>query len=127
VGEVVFPLISGMYLARVLGPEHLGQVAAVRNTVSYFLLLSALGIPRYALREAARCRENKQQLETFVSEILVLHLGAGLVALGAFWLLFCLEPVNWLHRIFGEPTFEDKNLSRMAQHLAALGFSFPGL
>ena len=35
--------------------------------------------------------------------------------------------VNWLHRIFGEPTFEDKNLSRMAQHLAALGFSFPGL
>lgn len=100
VGEVVFPLISGMYLARVLGPEHLGQVAAVRNTVSYFLLLSALGIPRYALREAARCRENKQQLETFVSEILVLHLGAGLIALAAFWLLFCLEPVNWLHRIF---------------------------
>ena len=34
--------------------------------------------------------------------------------------------VRWLHRIFGEPTFEDKNLSRMADHLAALGFSFPG-
>ena len=35
--------------------------------------------------------------------------------------------VQWLHRIFGEPTFEEKNLSRMADHLAALGFSFPGL
>ena len=35
--------------------------------------------------------------------------------------------VKWLYRIFGELTFEDKNLSRMADHLAALGFSFPGL
>ena len=34
--------------------------------------------------------------------------------------------VQWLHRIFGAPAFEDKNLSRMADHLAALGFSFPG-
>lgn len=33
--------------------------------------------------------------------------------------------VDWLHRIFGAPTFEEKNLSRMAEHLAALGFSFP--
>ena len=35
--------------------------------------------------------------------------------------------VQWLYRIFGAPSFEDKNLSRMADHLAALGFSFPGL
>ena len=35
--------------------------------------------------------------------------------------------VQWLHRIFGAPSFEDKNLSRMADHLTALGFSFPGL
>ena len=35
--------------------------------------------------------------------------------------------VQWLYRIFGENRFIDKNLSRMSQHLAALGFSFPGL
>lgn len=35
--------------------------------------------------------------------------------------------VQWLHRIFGQPTFEDVNVSRMVKHLAALGFSFPGL
>ncbi len=35
--------------------------------------------------------------------------------------------VQWLNRIFGAPTFVEKDLSRMAQHLAALGFSFPGL
>jgi acetyl esterase/lipase len=35
--------------------------------------------------------------------------------------------VQWLRRIFGAPTFVEKDLSRMAQHLAALGFFFPGL
>ena len=35
--------------------------------------------------------------------------------------------IRWLYRIFGENTFADKNPSRMATHLAALGFSFPGL
>ena len=35
--------------------------------------------------------------------------------------------IRWLYRIFGENTFTDKNLSRMSQHLADLGFSFPGL
>ena len=35
--------------------------------------------------------------------------------------------VLWLRRIFGELVFEDKSLSRMAEHLAALGISFPGL
>lgn len=35
--------------------------------------------------------------------------------------------VDWLYRIFGTLSFEEKNLSRMADHLSALGFSFPGL
>ena len=35
--------------------------------------------------------------------------------------------VRWLLRIFGEPTFVDKNIGRMTQHLAELGFSFSGL
>ena len=34
--------------------------------------------------------------------------------------------VDWLYRIFGALTFEQKRISRMADHLAALGFSFPG-
>ena len=99
-GEVVFPLLSGMYLARVLGPEAMGTVAAVRNTVSYFLLLSALGIPRYALRETARCRDRAEERNKLASEILLLQLLAGLAALVAFWLLLCRKPENILYRIF---------------------------
>ena len=35
--------------------------------------------------------------------------------------------VDWLYRIFGQPVHEDKNLSRMADHLKALGFTMPPL
>ena len=98
-GTVIFPLISGMYLARVLSPGDLGRVASVRNTVSYFLMLSALGIPQYALREVARCRDNKRDLEKLVSELVLLHLAAATVSLAAFWGIFCLGQGSLLHRI----------------------------
>jgi hypothetical protein len=35
--------------------------------------------------------------------------------------------VDWLYRIFGDLTFEAKGISRMADHLAALGFSLPNM
>ena len=35
--------------------------------------------------------------------------------------------VDWLYRIFGQPVHEDKNLSRMADHLKELGFTMPPL
>lgn len=92
VGNVAFPLISGMYLARVLAPEGIGQVAAVRNTMSYFLMLAAMGIPQYATREVARCREDPQALGKLTSELLVIHLAAGVVSLGGYLLFVGLLP-----------------------------------
>lgn len=34
--------------------------------------------------------------------------------------------VAWMEKIFGAPEFKDKNVSQMAQHLAALGIQIPG-
>ena len=33
--------------------------------------------------------------------------------------------VKWLHKLFGAPEHIEKNLSRMTQHLAKLGFELP--
>lgn len=99
-GNVLFPLLSSMYLARVLGPEPMGRVAAVRNTVSYFVMLAALGIYPYGLRETARCREDGKLLGKLVSELLVLRLAAGTVCVIVFLLLFCLPGKEPLYGIF---------------------------
>lgn len=102
VGNVVFPLISGMYLARVLAPEGIGQVAAARNTMSYFLLLAAMGTHQYGVREVARHREDSEALGKLVSELLVLHLTAGIISLGVYLLFvgLCLPGEKLLYWIF---------------------------
>lgn len=34
--------------------------------------------------------------------------------------------VQWMQKVFGQPEFEDKSISRMRDHLAAMGFTMPG-
>ena len=48
--NIVFPLITSMYVARILMAESIGKVAAAQNIVSYFTLLAAMGIPTYGVK-----------------------------------------------------------------------------
>ena len=43
--SIIFPLVSSIYVARILTPVNLGKVSAAQNIVSYFLICSAMGIP----------------------------------------------------------------------------------
>lgn len=79
--NVLFPLISYMYLARVLLPEGIGRATAVQNNVSYFLILATLGIPAYGVREISKLRKNGKELNKTFSEILLLN--------GLFTLISC--------------------------------------
>lgn len=71
--NVVFPLISTTYVAHVLLPEGVGQVAYAQNIVSYFTMLASLGIPTYGIREIAKCRENQEQCNRTFSELLLIN------------------------------------------------------
>lgn len=70
--NAVFPLVTAMYLSRVLAPEGVGQVAYGKNLLSYFTMVSALGIPQYAMRELGRGGKDGDRL---VSELAVLSFG----------------------------------------------------
>ena len=52
--NVLFPLVTSVYVARVLLPSGTGRVAYAQNIVTYFTLLAALGLPTYGTREIAR-------------------------------------------------------------------------
>lgn len=67
--SIIFPLISFSYSSRVLGTEQLGKYSFGQSIISYFLLLSYLGIPNYAIREGTRCRENEGEVSQFINEI----------------------------------------------------------
>ena len=71
--NVIFPFITGIYVAHILLPDAIGQVEAARNLAQYFVILSFLGIPTYGLREIAKARTDKDELNQLYSELIVIN------------------------------------------------------
>ena len=66
---IIFPFITFSYCSRVLGAEKMGMFSFGQSIVSYFLLIAALGVSNYAIREGARIRIKPKNLESFISEV----------------------------------------------------------
>lgn len=66
---IIFPLITFPYVSRVFGSESYGRYNFGYSYVSYFILLAALGIAPYAIREGSRMREDKGNITKFSSEL----------------------------------------------------------
>lgn len=77
-----FPLITFPYSSRVLGPDSLGKVNFAQSIVSYFSMIAWLGIQTYAIREAARVRDDKASLSKIVKEIFTINLISTAVSYG---------------------------------------------
>ena len=77
---LLFPLITYSYTARVLHVQALGRFDYVVSIVTYFLLLSSLGIPLYAVREGAKYKNDKEKLTRFANEIFSLNLYTTLIS-----------------------------------------------
>lgn len=87
ISNFLFPLITFPYSSRILGPEGIGAVVFVDSITAYFILVSALGIPMYAVREVAKRRHDREAMDKLASEILFIHITSvaicSLVYLGA--------------------------------------------
>ena len=81
--SLIFPLITFPYTSRVLGPVYIGKVNFAQSVVSYFSLVAALGISTYAVREAAKIRNDRARLSKFIKEMLSLNL----VSMGVAYIL----------------------------------------
>jgi O-antigen/teichoic acid export membrane protein len=67
ISQVLFPLITFPYLARVLGPENIGLYNFSESYARYFAMISALGISVYGVREIAKKQDQPKVLSnTFV-------------------------------------------------------------
>ena len=87
---LIFPLITFPYASRILQPSGLGKVNFAHSIISYFSMIAALGINTYAVREAAKLREDKAALTKFVKEILTINMTSTVIAylLLSFTILF---------------------------------------
>lgn len=78
VTQVLFPLITFSYVARVIEPAGIGTVSFVESICRYAILIAALGIPVYGVREVAKLKGDKEKLSKLCSELLIIHFVATL-------------------------------------------------
>ena len=58
---LVFPMITSMYVSRIILEDGVGKVAYAQNIVSYFTALAATGFPAYGIREIAKVSDNQKE------------------------------------------------------------------
>jgi O-antigen/teichoic acid export membrane protein len=71
--QVIFPLITFPYVARVILPSGIGEVTFVESICRYVILFSALGIPIYGVREIAKVKNEKDKLNKLFTELIIIH------------------------------------------------------
>lgn len=91
--NILFPLVSFSYAARILGPEGYGKIQFVMVFAQYFVLVAALGIPIFGIREIAKARNDQQQLNKLFSELLFISVSTTLLVLGIY--LGIIFSFNW--------------------------------
>lgn len=78
--NLVFPLITFPYISRVLSVDEIGKYNFSSSIVSYFLLIAALGIDKYAVREGAKYRDDRKSIEQFASEVFSVNIVSTVLA-----------------------------------------------
>lgn len=116
----VFPFLTYPYVSRVLGVENIGECNFVDSVINYFILFSMLGLDTLGVREIAKHRDNKEELNRTFSNLFVVNMALtscmlvvlavltftvpqfaahkDLMFFGAFKLLFNSLLVEWLYK-----------------------------
>lgn len=87
---LLMPFITAPYISRILGPNNVGIYSYTYAIVSYFMLLSMLGIDYYGNRTIASVRDNKEEVNKKFSEIFLSHVLWSILVL-FLYLLLCFK------------------------------------
>ncbi len=90
--QMIYPLLSFMYIARILTTVGVGKVNFAISIVSYFVLIASLGIPVYGMREIARNRENKKKVTEIFFELFFINVIMMLIAYLVFIVVVAVTP-----------------------------------
>jgi len=72
--SVVFPLITFPYVTHTLSAAGLGKYFFADSLAQYFIMVSAVGIPYYGIREIARLRDDAAARSALMAELLIIQL-----------------------------------------------------
>lgn len=99
--NVIFPLVSSIYVAKILLAEGVGKVAYAQNIASYFVVIGALGLPTYGVREIAKVSKSTERLNQTFTELMIINTISTTIVLGAYGLVvYYFYADTSLHSLF---------------------------
>lgn len=60
--NIISPLITAPYIARMLGADGIGTYSYTQNIVNYFLMIAMLGVQNYGTRSIAEVKDSKKEM-----------------------------------------------------------------
>lgn len=85
--NLLFPLITSVYVSRVLMPEGVGKVAYTQSIASYFVILASLGLPNYGIREIAKIKSKCEKKNKLFTELIIINTFSTAVSLVIYMVL----------------------------------------
>jgi O-antigen/teichoic acid export membrane protein len=82
--NILYPLVSFAYVARIMGPEGMGRINLALSLSTYFVLIATAALPLYGTREIARARREAARLSTIFSELSAVNLLMTAVAVAGY-------------------------------------------
>ena len=77
--NILFPVISFPYVAKILGPVGIGKVQFILSFTQYFALIAALGIPIYGVRVISQSTHDYKLLYKNLGELLYIHIVCSVI------------------------------------------------
>jgi O-antigen/teichoic acid export membrane protein len=111
--NILFPVISFPYAAKILGPAGIGKVQFILSFSQYFALVAALGIPIYGVRIISQSAHNNKLLHKALGELLYIHVVCS-VAITAVYLVTVISFSFFEH---------DKSLYILSGLIILMGFT----
>lgn len=88
----LFPLITFPYVSRILLPIGTGKVSFANSVVTYFVMISQLGIPTYGIRACAIVRDDEEKLKKTVYELFLINVVMSILAYIVFFAALIYVP-----------------------------------
>ena len=88
----LFPLITFPYVSRILLPIGTGKVSFANSVVTYFVMISQLGIPTYGIRACAVVRNDEEKLKKTVYELFLINVDMSILAYIVFFVALIYVP-----------------------------------
>lgn len=92
VTNLLFPLITYPYVARILSADGIGRVNFFTAASNYAVMFAALGVSTYGVRAVAKVRDNKKELSDTLTELLLINLIATLCVLVVYAVISLFVP-----------------------------------